>query len=833
MLNRINVFRKLFTIMTVLSLLTGSALLASPVLADSIITVTTTNDNTNSDGFCSLREAIINANDDAQTFTGCPAGSGNDTISFDNALGTATVTLTSAFPFITDTDGLAIDGGSDIRVSGDSLYQVLYVPASASLTLQNLTIINGKNSTGGGIYNGGSLTITNTTFTNNMATLHGGGIFNDGTLTVTNSLFLNNNATAAAGGIVNNGSGTIIVKNSTFIGNTAASAGAIYQNDSGTLFITNSTFADNTAVNYGGSIYTTGETIVTNSTFSSNGSGISGSDIVFSTSASPTLSLYNNILANNDTSIGSCAVISGNVLGNNNLIEDATSTCGLTNGVNGNIIGSDPTLGSLTGSPAYFPLNAGSLAIDAGSNAICAAAPVSNTSQNGVTRPQGVNCDIGAYEYQGVVPLNTMGNAIITSSQALAGTGRLHLDGQITAYNSDTSGDLNVSVPMLFKNQFGGAYDSALYVQNTSPSNPADITINFFDVFGSFTCSVSDSLPPLSSKSFWLPNVSCLPDPWSGGVNISSSQPISAVARSHIGSELTSYNDFASGSNTMYVPMLFKHQFDGSYDSALYVQNMSPSNPANITIKFYDVTGAFSGQMTDTLQPLSATGYWIPNRDFLPYVWSGGAVVSSDQPIVAIGRPHIGSQVTAYNGFAAGSTSINVPMLFKNKPGTGGSYSSAIYVQNVDPANPATVTLSFYDDDGSFRGSLAGVVLPSFSSTGFWLPFREFLPDGWSGSAVVTSDHPIVALGRLHVDNEIMTYNGSAGSSSMYVPMLFEDDFNGSNYDAALFLQNTQNSSASVTVTLYKNDGSLQCTYSQSINPYASANFWLEDLTCP
>ncbi|MFN8382105.1 MAG: choice-of-anchor Q domain-containing protein [Anaerolineales bacterium] len=428
---------------------------------------------------------------------------------------------------------------------------------------------------------------------------------------------------------------------------------------------------------------------------------------------------------------------------------------------------------------------------------------------------------------------NSMGGAIITSSQALAGTGRLHLDGQITAYNSDTTGDLNVSVPMLFKNQFGGAYDSALYVQNTSPSNPANITINFFDVFGDFTCAVSDSIPPLSSKSFWLPNVSCLPDPWSGGVNISSSQPISAVARSHIGSELTSYNDFASGSNTMYVPMLFKHQFDGSYDSALYVQNMSPANPANITIKFYDVTGAFSGQMTDTLQPLSATGYWIPNRDILPYVWSGGAVITSDQPIVAIGRPHIGSQVTAYNGFASGSTSINVPMLFKNKPGVGGSYSSAIYVQNVDPLNPATVTLSFYDDDGSFRGSLAGVVLPSFSSTGFWLPFRDFLPDDWSGSAVLTSDHPIVALGRLHVNNEIMTYNGSAGSSSMYVPMLFEDDFNGSNYDSALFLQNTQNSPASVTVKLYKNDGSLQCTYSQSINPYASANFWLEDLTCP
>ena len=58
----------------------------------------------------------------------------------------------------------------------------------------------------------------------------------------------------------------------------------------------------------------------------------------------------------------------------------------------------DPLLGALTGSPAYFPLNAGSPAIDASNDAICATAPVSNTSQNGLTRPQGPHCDIGSYE---------------------------------------------------------------------------------------------------------------------------------------------------------------------------------------------------------------------------------------------------------------------------------------------------------------------------------------------------------------------------------------------------------------------------------------------------
>ena len=65
-------------------------------------------------------------------------------------------------------------------------------------------------------------------------------------------------------------------------------------------------------------------------------------------------------------------------------------------GING-----DPKLGSLqdNGGPTWTlaPLP-GSAAIDAADDAICAAAPVNNLDQHGITRPQGAHCDIGAYE---------------------------------------------------------------------------------------------------------------------------------------------------------------------------------------------------------------------------------------------------------------------------------------------------------------------------------------------------------------------------------------------------------------------------------------------------
>ena len=36
---------------------------------------------------------------------------------------------------------------------------------------------------GGGVYNGGTLTVTDSTVSDNTATYYGGGIFNNGTLT--------------------------------------------------------------------------------------------------------------------------------------------------------------------------------------------------------------------------------------------------------------------------------------------------------------------------------------------------------------------------------------------------------------------------------------------------------------------------------------------------------------------------------------------------------------------------------------------------------------------------------------------------------------------------
>src|SRR5258708_6146452 len=71
---------------------------------------------------------------------------------------------------------LTLDGsGQAITVDGANLYTVL-VNGSATLDLNDLTIAVG-NTTGGGVFNEGTLSVTNSTFSGNFA-IDGGGIYN-------------------------------------------------------------------------------------------------------------------------------------------------------------------------------------------------------------------------------------------------------------------------------------------------------------------------------------------------------------------------------------------------------------------------------------------------------------------------------------------------------------------------------------------------------------------------------------------------------------------------------------------------------------------------------
>lgn len=117
-------------------------------------------------------------------------------------------------------------------------------------TLKNITLKDGKADYGGAINNNGALALQKVKLDNNKATVDGGAIQNTGSITINKSTFTSNRAKARGGAIYNYG-GSITITNSVFTQNTATDkndslGGAIYS-ESGNLILEGGSFTKNTA----------------------------------------------------------------------------------------------------------------------------------------------------------------------------------------------------------------------------------------------------------------------------------------------------------------------------------------------------------------------------------------------------------------------------------------------------------------------------------------------------------------------------------------------------------------------------------------------------------
>lgn len=332
-----------------------------------------------------------------------------------------------------------------------------------SLTLSESRLSGNSAMHGGGVFSDRTAVISDTIFADNDATL-GGGVFGwAAPITVTNSTFTGNSADAG-GGIYNqrhfNTYRTLAVSDSAFLDNSADSGGAILNH--GILAVRNSTFSDNHAIGFqgdGGAVLNDGEAAIAGCVFSGNdareqgnggaiSNGGNGGDAgrALMTVANSTFTgnaadygvggaIYAGIYGGVDVLIIVNSTLSGNTagLGGGIFLHGGTATLKNTIVANnrpggncrgnqvadggGNLsypgtacpgINGDPVLGPLqdNGGPTWtMALGRGSAAIDAANDATCAAEPVNNLDQRGISRPQGANCDIGAVEQTPYLPL--------------------------------------------------------------------------------------------------------------------------------------------------------------------------------------------------------------------------------------------------------------------------------------------------------------------------------------------------------------------------------------------------------------------------------------------
>lgn len=454
-----------FVLRTSLICAVAAMLWQHPYSHAAIITVDDPMPITLANGLCSVSEAIHNANDDAATYVDCLPGSGADTVE----LATATIYDISGpdnntmeptgLPLITSE--ITIEGNDSTlqrsEVLGTPLFRILLVTDTGNLTLNDLTVRNGRTGSppqggffgvqvGSGIRNFGTLTLNRCTVRDNLGlTYNGGGIASSGSLTINDSILTENDAgddggaiaisggvlsvkdsiisnnTATdeiAGGILMNG-GTATLVRTTVSGNIAALGGGIH-NEGGALTLLESTVSNNNTdqefqtilggagiANDGGTLFVSNSTISNNSSIGSTGGGIYNMEF-----GPGVVTLVNTTLNGNKATFGGGIFNGGDgtlhfqntIIANSSVggdcVNEGTLATNLSNLIEDSscnpAISGNPMLAALSdngGPTETHALMPTSPAVDAADPAVCASLPVANLDQRGESRPVDGNGD--------------------------------------------------------------------------------------------------------------------------------------------------------------------------------------------------------------------------------------------------------------------------------------------------------------------------------------------------------------------------------------------------------------------------------------------------------
>jgi CSLREA domain-containing protein len=517
------------------------------------ITVTTTTDELNNDGDCSLREAIQAANTDTPA-DNCSAGNGDDTIYLPPNTYTLTIEGRSEDANITgdlDVTGvLTIDGGSaqtTIIQSGPQAFsgidRVIGVLNFSKLTIRNIQIRNGLASQGGtphidggGVYvaENSMLIVENCIIAHNWGA-NSGGIRSaqNTTVTINNSVISNNYSHSAGGGLGSNG--LVSIRNTTFDLNTGVLGGGVYASK-GSINITNSTLSNNHAITdpmlptnggVGGAIINYGKLNISNSTISSNTAILRGGGI----QNLGEMYVSNCTIANNESLTGGGVFVTGGIVTVTNTILMANpggncygaivsgdynigsdTTCALTQ-VHDQV-NIDPLLETLAdngGSTWTHALSPRSLAINAGN---CSGGAIT-VDQRGVPRPQRYLCDVGAYEYDGpfVIAEDDKFTVLEDTSLVMTTSGVLSNDWSLSALtatlntfpaNGILSFDVNGSFQYTPATNFSGV-DSCVYVASDGiTTDTAVVSITVLAV-NDAPIAAADSYIALAGTTFTAP----------------------------------------------------------------------------------------------------------------------------------------------------------------------------------------------------------------------------------------------------------------------------------------------------------------------------------------
>lgn len=364
----------------------------------------------------------------------------------------------------------------------------------------------------------------------------------------------------------------------------------------------------------------------------------------------------------------------------------------------------------------------------------------------------------------------------------------------------------------------GGTWVSGVSVQNPG-STDALVTLEFYaaDTAGAVYW-FSDTIPARSQKTWYIPNLTDVPDNFVGSVVVSSDQPVQAIVNTQVPTTgtgtMSNPNRVGTSSGVtdpapqMYVPQVMRDYY--GWNSYLAVQNAGSSS-ASVTVKIYNAAGTEVDSEAVTIPAGSMHLFSQADNTTLGSSFVGSAKITSAENLAVVcnfynaATDYTTAQFHSYNGFSGGATTLFVPRLVKDYY----NYQSGLKVQNVGSAN-TTVTVTYY-----FGGTTYTQTSPTIGPGQAWGPYlgeESQLPASMaglsgSGSGIITSSGGVPIVATVNEDNRAdpagrgVTYNAFLSGEETTTVAFPQVTSKYYGYSSGLQIQSVGSGTATLSVT--------------------------------
>jgi hypothetical protein len=241
---------------------------------------------------------------------------------------------------------------------------------------------------------------------------------------------------------------------------------------------------------------------------------------------------------------------------------------------------------------------------------------------------------------------------------------------------------------------------SGYQLQNLS-GNVANITITYYNQDGSVAAAPTDTIAANGSKTYPQP-IAALTAGFNGSSVISSDQPLAAIVNTLSSDNFyfASTDGFSAGSTTFSLPLIMCNNSD--FNTFFNVQNTGAVS-ASVTINYTPGSNGTAQSESVTIAAGAAktfdqkTGSTTRNCSTLAdgsLKFIGSATITSSQPVVASVfelNTTTFQTLFGYNGFAAGSATVALPLIMANNS----TFYTAFQVQNVGGSSCATINVTY------------------------------------------------------------------------------------------------------------------------------------------